>query len=316
MRFFLALLLCAVSLADYVDVVFWDPVEYDPPTILNRPSQVYCTRLPAGACCNDIFGFWFAKFYGLQPGNVATTWHREASMRQMYDAENWDSRDERMRPDMYGCGGQNKEVGLMDADGRWESTAFAITGAMWLDCGQQPLGTLARAFHRNPRDSLATAGAMAARSSVAQLGLSIMQAYGMLAVWNWGQCEGPRRKRARGAEAPSGAHPKVKLADDATLDALEAEELRVGNGTGAERQLLGSRRLGYMSRFPDVIVVDGVSYSDKHGGDLVYVNAAGQQLDLLAPRQHHRPKKQAAVVPKEEEGVEKTESPDHTEDGL
>ncbi|KAI9825806.1 MAG: hypothetical protein M1832_000746 [Thelocarpon impressellum] len=137
----------------------------------------------------------------------------------------------------------------------------------------------------------------------ASVAMTVLRRFGVSLAGGPRMCAPPSRRRASRAQPPTGNNATLQLPDAATLDALDAEEMSVGDGTGPRRMLLGAERPSFESRFPDVIVVDGVSYSDKHRGDLVYRNAAGEQLDLLAHARHQRSKKQAELGPA---GAEKT----------
>ncbi|KAI9810277.1 MAG: hypothetical protein M1832_001366 [Thelocarpon impressellum] len=144
---------------------------------------------------------------------------------------------------IYGCGCRNIMTGCPDEQGRWLSGYTNVTGAMWLDCGRNPAESLQRAFRINPQESLG-ARLGNARNRLVALNITILRAYEIFRV---GGRDG--------------------LADDATLDALDAEEMGVGNDTGPHRQqLLDTETPNFESRLHDIIVVDGVSYSDKRRG--------------------------------------------------
>ncbi|KAI9817609.1 MAG: hypothetical protein M1832_004613 [Thelocarpon impressellum] len=212
-----------------------------------------------------------------------------------------------VRPGIYGCGGQNRDVGHGNPDGYWSTGPYTITGAMWLDCGQHPLDTIRRAFRFDPRETLTT------------IVLSIFRVYGISRTGNgMGQCNVPRRRRARGVEPRAGDEVTTQveqLPDDMVINAAEDEKMggQNGTGTGVGRQLLDSQRPRYEWRFPDIIEVGGVSYSDKGRGDLLYVNAAGEQLKLFGHVEHHRRKKEPSLEPEQEPEKKK---PDHAEDGF
>ncbi|KAI9827712.1 MAG: hypothetical protein M1832_004201 [Thelocarpon impressellum] len=236
---------------------FWpDPGTWD------YLSSSECTNIGQGYCCNNIFFYGEVKVSGLVGVDMAFTFNRvHWSNAVAADAADAAARYPFGRAaKVYGCNGVVMAGGFGDVAGRWNYVAAGIStaasGAMWIDCADDPERALKKALRPRPRPK---------QMSRTTLG-TILKVVGHA-------CHNvvpPRMKRAS-SPARSG---ESEDAPDAAEGPFPPEYSDVSMTAGGGCVL------------PDRVTVNGTSYVSRRAWELNYYDDQGRLLNLTRITEH------------------------------
>ena len=245
----LLLLLTAFTLtAQAVDIVMSRVLNN--PFGWRAPLVQFCSNIPPGKCCNNLFSYKSVTFRGLLDYDMAMTFQRSfESLSLRLAMQAWRPGDSPIKS--YGCGGTTLDAGFRNAGGYrisdWGgSWNYIATGAMWINCADNPRDQLDRAFGR-PRRHKPGRNTFLAMSKMVN-----------------GVCAVPTRRDI------DGTIPTIdKTIDDASAPANNATDLDL-------TQDLDSA--GWV--YPDLLVYDGTNFTETGPGQMTYADAEGNVLNL------------------------------------
>ena len=197
---------------------------------------------------NDLLAFRCVKFTGLMAGDLASTWFRR---------DWWNYEIARIASNQVlgsaglGCGGHNQMITIPNDQGEVYYYDSVATGAMWIDCAQNPRRQLIKAFKGVETKSL--------RHTLKLM----MKAFAATAAGTCSAAKTLGGKRSLGQR-------QVDVVADKIVEGNVSTSL--GDNTAANAK--GSFVL------PDTLIVNGTVYTDDHRGDLRYFDQAGNRLIL------------------------------------
>ena len=243
----------------------------------------WCRNIPPGKCCNNLIFYAQVDFENLAPHDMAAVFHRDVfSYGITVDMRNRKPYEPTTKA--YGCGGRVMGAGLPNANGyfgyRGSPASRPLSGAMWLNCAQDPKGALRKAFRpRLPdqtRSTLTSMLDMAAhvcnffkkRATYGHGDNAASVKAGIVASVNAGL------PPVNGTSAGNGAGQL-----DSGQAANDANGLDLGgNNPIADGTTYDQSDLGWV--FPDLITFNGTNYTESAPGNLNYYDDQGNLLNV------------------------------------